>query len=731
MNMKRRCLSLALSLVLAVSLCAPALAADAAMDQELTAVTLAVKKTLGVSGSYTTFNGTLQDMGVLRYWSLDWSDDEGGTLSVLASPAGKIMQYSVGGGDVAVPLTCGGYAPTLSKVTAAQAAKTASAFLGKVLTSGETAVPEAGSAVSPVSYSGGDFSFTAQVKLNGVPAPIRAQIQVSALDGSVTYFTRDDAYTAFVNTLPSAAPKVAASAAAASLAGTVKLELQYVSADDGADAVLRYVPVSGDSLYVDAQSGALVNLTEAWANLNAASSGGTGVLAAAASNEDSRSDSGLSEAEQAAIQKLKGVLSKDALDAAARKVTALGLSGYTLSSANYGQDTDTDAVTCNLWYKRTLAFSELTGVSESDYRKGGYEQFRSLTLDAKTGALLSGWGYRPYYMKDVKADRTKLQNTADAFLKLYCPDYASHVALYGGTDGEFQYDRKENGYFYHGNGVSISVDPGDGSVMSFSNIWSGDLKFQSAGNVTAEKAALSTYCGAYAAKLQYIAYPVSVDTTAPLWKTFADSCGTVAYRYVLGYTYETDGAAVLGVDAKSGKLIREETQSASAAYSDISSSYAKAQIQALADAGIRFSENEKFQPAASLTQKDLLVLLLNSCGYSFDTEALTDDALDQLYEDAWSEGFLTRGQRSPDHAVTRLELVKAIVSASPYGQAAQLKGIFVTSFRDVSKVASGDLGYLAIAQGLGMVSGSSGKFYPSRTATRQEAAVILYNYMSR
>lgn len=730
MNLKRKWLSLALSLLLAVSLCVPALAADTAMDQELTKVTLAVKKAVDVSDSYTEFNGTVQDMGALRYWSLSWSDDEGGYLNILASSAGKVMQYSVNQGGV-MPLSSGGYAPTLAKVTAAQASKTAGAFLDRVLSGGETAALTADSTASPLYYSGADFSFSAQLKLGGVPSPIHVQVQVDSTDGAVTYFSRDDVYEALVGTLPSASPKVTAAAAASALSAAVKLELQYVDADDGASAVLRYVPLSGDDLYVDAQTGTVVNLTSVWDGLNAAAGVNENGILSTAAREDSKADGGLSDAEQAAIQKLQGVLSKDALDTAVRKVTALGLSSYTLSSSSYSQDPDTDDVVCTLWYKRTPAFSELKDVSETDYRKGGYQQFKSLTVNAKTGALLSGWGYRPSYMKDVQADRARLQSTADAFLKLYCPDRVSHVALYGGEDGEFRYDRKENGNFYHSNGVDISVDPGDGSVMCFSSSWNKDLKFQSADGVVAEKAALAAYCGAYAARLQYIAYPVSVDTAIPLWKIYADACGSVAYRYVLGYTYETDGKEVLGVDAKTGKLVRAEPEGVSAAYSDIASSYAKAQIQALADAGIRFSDSGKFQPAAKLTQRDLLVLLLNSCGYSFDTEDLADSTLDQLYEAAWNEGFLARGTRSPEHAVTRLELVKALVSASPYSQAAQLKGIFVTSFRDASQVSADDLGYLAIAQGLGIVSGSRGKFYPTRTASRQEAAMVLYNYMSR
>ena len=100
----------------------------------------------------------------------------------------------------------------------------------------------------------------------------------------------------------------------------------------------------------------------------------------------------------------------------------------------------------------------------------------------------------------------------------------------------------------------------------------------------------------------------------------------------------------------------------------------------------------------------MLVLLLNSCGYSYDVSRLGEEgALDDLYSSAWNQGFLTRGSRSPDKAVTRLELVKAILDASPYSQAVKLKGIFVTSFTDAAQISADNLGYAAIAQGLGLV----------------------------
>lgn len=722
MKFSKKSLSLALGLLLTFSLCTPALAADSTMDQELAQVTQTVKKTVSVDSDYEKFSGTLNDMGALRNWQLQWSSSNGKSLNILATSAGKIMQYNLDRG--VSDTSTGSYKPSIAKISPDQAKKSAAAFFKKTAGSGESI--ETPDCTDTVSFDG-TYSLQAQLLLQGVPSGIQMQFSVSAADGVVTSYSRSDANAAFVNQLPSSKPAVSAADAAKTLNSTVQLELQYVS--DGGKAILRYLPVSTDAFYVDAQTGKLVDLTEAWNSLRSGVAGIGGVNATTAADKENS----LTPAENAAIQKLKGVQSKEQLDTAVRAVSALGLNRYTLGTANYAQNSDNDEITCTLIYKRTLALSELTGVTAEQYGDGsGYQQVKLITVNAKTAALLSGWSWSSGAAKSQKADPAALQPAAEAFLKIYAPTRVGHVALASSTtDGSFCFDRKENGYFYHGNSVTVTIDPADGSVSNFGVNWEDDLKFQPAGTPVSAQAAMDAYCAAFTAKLQYISHPVSVDVTVPIWKTYADCCGTIAYRYVLGYQNETDGDAVLGVDAATGKVVRD-TQSAPLPYTDIARTSAKAKIQALADSGIRFNDTAYFLPGAKLTQQDMLVFLLNADNYHFSTTDLSDkDTLDQLYAAAWEKGFLPRGQKHPTQTVTRLDLVRAIVSASPYGPAAKLKGIFTTSFKDAAQVKSADLGYLAIAQGLGLAYGSGGKFYPSRTATRAEAAVMLYNYMSR
>ena len=63
---------------------------------------------------------------------------------------------------------------------------------------------------------------------------------------------------------------------------------------------------------------------------------------------------------------------------------------------------------------------------------------------------------------------------------------------------------------------------------------------------------------------------------------------------------------------------------------------------------------------------------------------------------------------------------------------ARLEGIYRCDYTDANTIPAADLGYAALAQGLGLVAGdSAGRFAPDRTATRVEAIAVVYQYMKR
>ena len=61
MKMMKKLISLALAAGLAISLAAPAVAADASMDERLAQVTLSVKQTLNIGDQFTEYSGQLTE----------------------------------------------------------------------------------------------------------------------------------------------------------------------------------------------------------------------------------------------------------------------------------------------------------------------------------------------------------------------------------------------------------------------------------------------------------------------------------------------------------------------------------------------------------------------------------------------------------------------------------------------------------------------------------------------
>ncbi len=198
----------------------------------------------------------------------------------------------------------------------------------------------------------------------------------------------------------------------------------------------------------------------------------------------------------------------------------------------------------------------------------------------------------------------------------------------------------------------------------------------------------------------------------------------------LVYSVKQDKPAIF--DAFSGEILdgsgKPFVERKVVEYSDIDGHYAENQIAALAEYGISLP-GEAFRPNESIVQKDFLRLLVKAMGYygAYDD----DEALDDMYNLLIREKVITREEKNPEAAVTREEAVKFVVRSLGFQEVADIKGIFVTGFKDQGSISPELVGYVAIAKGLGIVGGSGGNFNPKAGLSRAEAAVMLYNYLTR
>ena len=729
--MKLRKLAAALTAgALSLSLAAPALAAEAA-DQRLARVTLAVKGTLGIGDEYTEFYGEPDETPLGTRWSLNWKSEDG-ELSVTATDEGKILSLNrwENGGKIE-PVMAGSFGGlTFPAMSRAQAGELARAFLDKVLADNEkvTFHEEWEESLSAESYS-----FNGNVELNGLPSPMTVYVRVRLSDGQVTRFWRGDV-SDYAGKPGEAKTSTTGEKARELLKSTLDMRLEYVLDWDGQEgaekkAVLRYLPNSTDEFYVDAATGELVNLTELRAQLRQTyATGGAGdklmASADAAANEAPEAAPTLTEIELEGVAKLEDVLDKEALDKKIKAWRELDLGKYTLGSASYTVDRETAEVTARVSYAKNTE----EGICR-----------RYVPVNAKTGELLSMYGNNPYW---IRQDGVKYltaqaaQEKAQAFLKLLWPGQLSKTEVYNAPDPQadttvwgFTFAQKVNGYFFPGNSISVRVDAANGSIMGFSKGFDEEVTFDSAQGLISLEEAIDVWCRSYPVELGYMEIPVALDMD----KEF-ELLRNAGYRYYNalkpGYALGDREVWCSGVDAKTGELVKSESvEPEKMSYDDLEGHWAKAILDELARYNVGW-RGGRAQPDKALTQLDYIVLLASANGYSYDPDS--DKSVDYLYEFAYRQGLLTKEERQEDKVLTRSELVKMLLNSEGYGPVAQLPGIFRCDFTDGSSIPEADLGYAALAQGLGIAEGdSAGCYAPQRPAVRSEAAVLLWKYMKR
>ena len=97
----------------------------------------------------------------------------------------------------------------------------------------------------------------------------------------------------------------------------------------------------------------------------------------------------------------------------------------------------------------------------------------------------------------------------------------------------------------------------------------------------------------------------------------------------------------------------------------------------------------------------MILLFLSADGYRLqvDTDNMTDEAIDQLYNTAYYRNIISKNQKDPKKLMTRADVIRTILKMSGYDKTANLKGIYVVNFKDSSSIRDADYGYFAIAQG--------------------------------
>ena len=329
---------------------------------------------------------------------------------------------------------------------------------------------------------------------------------------------------------------------------------------------------------------------------------------------------------------------------------------------------------------------------------------------------------------------SEAQARAEAFLAEFCGARWSTLTLYDSPDdGEsrlpyaaFTYVQQANGIPFPENRYTIAIDLGNGSVYRLRAVYDEAVTFASPEGIVDEASALAAWADTYDTALAYRLVPRPLDGGDSREARLLELGLTHFYGLRLTYALERD-TYCLGIDAATGEPVWPETADGALTYTDLEDSWARADVEKLASYGVGY-DGGLFRPDKSLTQWELVALLASLDGWRIDPDNADAETVDGAYAAAYRMGALTRSERDEDSPVTRGALVRCLLDCAGYGPAARLEGIYTCTYVDAASIPVDELGYAALAQGLGMVGES---YSGARTATRGELAAMLCRLLER
>lgn len=324
--------------------------------------------------------------------------------------------------------------------------------------------------------------------------------------------------------------------------------------------------------------------------------------------------------------------------------------------------------------------------------------------------------------KEIKYNEEESLEKAKEILKEKMPDKYSQVEyaesmMYQFEENienySFSFNRIVDGTRIPQNGFSIGISAVTGEMTNYNYMWN-DIELPSKSGLIEKEKARELLLTDENLELNYIVDKDSIKNK----------------KKEIKLVYSLNSEAGIFVDARTGELMESkdllgfiDMDESEKEYKDIENSYAKDYIEKLKEVGI-YLPGEDFNPKEDISQKDFLYLLMNTKGYirPYDEE--------YIYEPYSIGEILKSGEKDPENPITRGETMKYLVRSFGQEQSANLGDIYKSDYEDMDSMAAELRGYVAVAEGLGLISGQ-GKFRADDNLTREEAAVIIYNILNR
>lgn len=722
----KRILALMMSLVVICTLAIPLKAFAADMDKALENAIKIAKTKFDIPADYK-FTSSISTEGARKVFYLNWSSKDTAntkSINVRIDDAGMILGYdSYSSDDYAITRRL----PAISRQDAKARADEFIKMIDPALPSQLKYEENGQTSLQDSSYYLGYYRI-----VNGIPFyNDRVYLSINRETGKLLSYSRQ--WTDVASFPAPANIKTLAQAQEAYKSNLgLKLIYKYSYTDDKIKTYAVYTPVYDNGSYgVNAFTGERIQVGYGYYGPYYDKAMGSAMFANSARANQS-AEVVLNPDELKAVDDASKLKTAEEAEKAARAAKYLGLTDefkLTYSSLNQNYPVRSEYV----W---SLNFNK------EDKENPNNSVYISASINANTGEITSFYRSSPY-APDAKPkyDLAASKAAVEQFLSQYYPDYFKQVKynelaekniIYASgkekpSSFNINYDRIVNGIAFPDNGMYVNYDAVNGSITSFNLNWY-NTDFPAIDRVIPADTAYARLFSDIGLTLEYKVKQPAQDTDAKILPQPLQTRTEVELVYVL------KAGMPLFLDAFTGGVLNYDgspyTEQKAVSYTDIKGNYAEKQITVLAENGV-YLDGTEFKPGADIVQKDFLTLLSKTLSYygPVITQKSPAADVDQLYAFLAREGVVKQGEKAPDAAVTNEDAVKFIIRALKLDKAADLKDIYIISFKDKSEIDPSLTGYVALAAGLKIVAGSDGSFGPKTKLTRAGAAVMIYNYL--
>lgn len=449
------------------------------------------------------------------------------------------------------------------------------------------------------------------------------------------------------------------------------------------------------------------------------------------------------------IKKSKKPMEKEEAEEVVNKlIKGIYGKGFTIDNLYYN---DNEYEENTSWYASFKKENKDRKISESG----------NIKIDALSGQIISSYKYNNDYKYDEKFKQVLTWEEgyykAIDLLGNYYSDKIKNIELSQTHEIRINEDkdknperyysysfiRKVNGISYDNNKIRVQIDTKTGNVSNVSAYWEDDIVFESPkGNIGEEKVR-KIFFNKYKPELAYKIQNISEDRNKPEWK--------------VNLVYELKGVKPYynfnDIDAFTGDFLNYDGEEINDNIEDfkkeIKGSKAERELSILACNGIL--DTKDFVLKKDVQKMDLIKALVDALGYrpyvvedgvrgemelsktemADENKAVESNKLsrEDYLKMAKYYGFIDGDIKNfnEKEPVSREEMAKAFVKYLNYDSIAECDGIFALNYYDARQVRADLTGYVAIAEGLGLIEAESKKIRPKDTASIEELYLGLYN----